>query len=184
MLQGDPLDDGSRKGPREGTDMHQRSLPLPTLNVEENRFVPPDGMDFADPLLDFSRVGYDGGAEAVFIPLSRATEFEIHGTEGRAFAWDDGEDIRLRRKAGGSDTQEKRFVPSGESPTVNTIRGLVNELEAGERTSGNIDVTHQGMRSGVRSGVVARAGVVSHRSAHRGQGALAPYSQSLVDRKL
>ena len=143
VLHGDPLDDGSRKGPREGTDMHQRPLPLPTLNVEENRFVPPDGLDFADPLLDFSRVGYDGGAEAVFIPLNRATEFEIHGTEGRAFAWDDGEDIRLRRKAGGSDTQEKRFVPSGESPTVNTIRDLVNELETGERTSGNIDVTHR-----------------------------------------
>jgi len=143
VLHGDPLDDGSRKGPREGTDMHQRALPLPTLSVEENRFVPPDGLDFADPLLDFSRVGYDGGAEAVFIPLSRATDFEIHGTEGRAFAWDDGQDIRLRRKAGGSDTQEKRFVPSGESPTVNTIRDLVNELETGERTSGNIDVTHR-----------------------------------------
>ena len=143
VLHGDPLDDGSRKGPREGTDMHQRLLPLPTLNVEENRFVPPDGLDFADPLLDFSRVGYDNGAEAVFIPLNRATEFEIHGTEGRAFAWDDGEDIRLRRKAGGSDTQENRFVPSGESPTVNTIRDLVNELETGERTSGNIDVTHR-----------------------------------------
>ena len=143
VLHGDPLDDGSRKGPREGTDMHQRPLPLPTLNAAENRFVPPDGMDFADPLLDFSRVGYDSGAEAVFIPLSRATEFEIHGTEGRAFAWDDGEDIRLRRKAGGSDTEENRFVPSGESPTVTTIRDLVNELETGERTSGNIDVTHQ-----------------------------------------
>ncbi len=142
VLHGDPLDDGSRKGPREGTDMHQRPLPLPTLNVAENRFVPPDGLDFADPLLDFSRVGYEDGAEAVFIPLSRATEFEIHGTEGRAFAWDDGEDIRLRSKAGGSDTSEKRFVASGESPTVNTIRDLVNELETGERTSGNIDVTH------------------------------------------
>ncbi len=143
VLHGDPLDDGARMGPREGTDMRQRILPLPTLDAAENRFTPPDGMDFADPLLDFSRVGYDGGAEAVFIPLNRATDFEIHGTEGRAFAWDDGEDIRLRRKAGGSDTQEKRFVPSGESPTVNTIRELIHELETGERTLGNIDITHQ-----------------------------------------
>ena len=179
VLHGDPLDDGSRKGPREGTDMHQRPLPLPTLNAAENRFVPPEGMDFADPLLDFSRVGYDNGAEAVFIPLSRATEFEIHGTEGRAFAWDDGEDIRLRRKAGGSDTEEKRFVASGESPTVNTIHDLVNELETGERTSGNIDVTHQGMRSGVRAGVVARAGLATHRPARRGEGPLAAYSKPL-----
>ena len=144
VLHGDPLDDGSRKGPREGTEMHQRSLPLPTLNVEENRFVPPEGMPFADPLLDFSRVGYDNGTEAVFIPLTRATDFEIHGTDGRALAWDDGEDIRLRRNTRrGSDTEEIRFVPSGESPTVNTIRELVNELQTGDRAKGNIDATHQ-----------------------------------------
>lgn len=144
VLRGDPLDDGGRMGPREGTDMRQRPLPLPTLNVTENRFVPPEGTEFADPLLDFSRVGYDNGTEAVFIPLNRATDFEVHGTEGRAYAWDDGEDIRLRRRGrGDGDTEEVRFVASGESPTVNTIRDLVKELEGGERTRGNVDVTHR-----------------------------------------
>lgn len=144
VLRGDSLDQGDRLGPREGTDMRQRLLPLPTFDPGENRFVPPDGEPFADPLLDFSRVGYDNGAEAVFIPLNRAAEFEIHGTDGRAYSWDDGEDIRLRRKIKGSgDTEETRLVPSGESPTVNTIRSLVRELDTGERASGNIDVTHQ-----------------------------------------
>ena len=144
VLRGDSLDEGDRLGPREGTDMRQRLLPLPTFDPGENRFVPPDGEPFADPLLDFSRVGYDNGAEAVFIPLNRAAEFEIHGTDGRAYSWDDGEDIRLRRTVKGSgDTEETRLVPSGESPTVNTIRSLVRELDTGERASGNIDVTHQ-----------------------------------------
>ena len=144
VLRGDSLDRGDRLGPREGTDMRQRLLPLPTFDPGENRFVPPDGEPFADPLLDFSRVGYDNGAEAVFIPLNRAAEFEIHGTDGRAYSWDDGEDIRLRRTVKGSgDTKETRLVPSGESPTVNTIRSLVRELDTGKRASGNIDVTHQ-----------------------------------------
>lgn len=144
VLRGDSLDQGDRLGPREGTDMRQRLLPLPTFDPGENRFVPPDGEPFADPLLDFSRVGYDNGAEAVFIPLNRAAEFEIHGTDGRAYSWDDGEDIRLRRTVKGSgDTEETRLVPSGESPTDNTIRSLVRELDTGERASGNIDVTHQ-----------------------------------------
>ena len=144
VLRGDSLDQGDRLGPREGADMRQRLLPLPTFDPGENRFVPPDGEPFADPLLDFSRVGYDNGAEAVFIPLNRAAEFEIHGTDGRAYSWDDGEDIRLRRTVKGSgDTEETRLVPSGESPTVNTIRSLVRELDTGERASGNIDVTHQ-----------------------------------------
>lgn len=144
VLRGDSLDQADRLGPREGTDMRQRLLPLPTFDPGENRFVPPDGEPFADPLLDFSRVGYDNGAEAVFIPLNRAAEFEIHGTDGRAYSWDDGEDIRLRRTVKGSgDTEETRLVPSGESPTVNTIRSLVRELDTGERASGNIDVTHQ-----------------------------------------
>ena len=142
VLRGDPLDTGAQKGPREGTDMQQRHLPLPLL--DNDRLVPPDGSPFADPWLDFSRVGYQDGTECVFIPLSRGAEFEVHGTEGRAYSWDDGNDIRVRRKVkGNSDTNEVRIVPTGESPTVNTVRDLVNELETGQRTRGNIDVTMQ-----------------------------------------
>ena len=57
------------------------------------------------------------------------------GTTARTF-------VCVARRAAAT-RREKRFVPSGESPTVNTIRDLVNELETGERTSGNIDVTHR-----------------------------------------
>jgi hypothetical protein len=39
--------------------------------------------------------------------------------------------------------QERTYTPSGESATVATIRSLIRELETGERTTGNIDVTMQ-----------------------------------------
>ena len=39
--------------------------------------------------------------------------------------------------------QERSYTPSGESATVATIRSLIHELETGERTTGNIDVTMQ-----------------------------------------
>ena len=144
VLDGDPLDDGSRKGPREGTDMHQRSLPLPTLNVGENRFVPPDGMDFADPLLDFSRVGYDSGAEAVFIPVEPRDRVRD--------SWDRGPGVRMGRRRGHSTAsqggRQRHRRRSGlwrrarvrPSPR---FAASSNELETGERTSGNIDVTHK-----------------------------------------
>ena len=149
VLHGDPLDPGNRMGPREGADMHMRPLPLPTFDAATRRFVPPAGMPFADPYLGFSRIGYDSGAESVIYPLARATEFEVHGTEGRALAWEDGNDIRIRSasKKGGSGLTEKIIRPTGLSPTVNTVLDLVNELKTGRRTKGNIDVTMQGLEA-------------------------------------
>ncbi|MBM3935013.1 MAG: Gfo/Idh/MocA family oxidoreductase [SAR202 cluster bacterium] len=150
ILKGDALDPGNRMGPREGAGMTQRPLPMPTLDTKSRKFIAPEGMPFADPYLDFSRIGYDNGTEAFIFPLSRATDFEVHGTEGRAFSWDDGQDIRVRsvsKKKGGGDVVEKTIRPSGLSPTVNTIKDLVRELQTGERTKGNIDVTMQGLEA-------------------------------------
>ncbi len=140
--QGDDLDPGdSRAGPREGTDMHQRPLPIPTYDPGKNRFVPPDGLDYAEPILGFARVGYDNGAEGLFVPRSGRTEFEVHGSEGRAVAWDDGDEFFVRRR--GATVEETGIRPVGESPTVGIVREIVREIETGERTSGNIDVTMQ-----------------------------------------
>ena len=94
--------------------------------------------------MEFARVGYAGGAEAVFVPRRGATEFEIHGSEGRICAWDDGADFRVRRRGrSGSGSEEEIIRPQGESPTVVLIRQIIRELEGGERTSGHIDRTLQ-----------------------------------------
>ncbi len=142
---GEPMDPGdSRMGPREGTSMSQQPLPIPTYDADRMRFLPPSGLQYAEPIMGFARVGYEGGAEGLFIPRSGRTEFEVHGSEGRAVAWDDGEDFRVRRRAAGSSAVEETVVrPMGESPTVRIVRGIIGEMEGGGRTSGNIDVTVQ-----------------------------------------
>ena len=140
---GDPLDPGdTRAGPREGTDFSQRPLPLPTYDPERNCFVPPPGLEIAEPMMGFARVGYENNLEAIFVPRKGATEFEVHGSEGRACAWDDGQDFCVRRRMStGSCTEAIR--PQGESPTVVIIREIIRELEEGRRTTGNIDTTLQ-----------------------------------------
>jgi len=138
----DPKD--SRLGPREGTDFSQRPLPIPTYAPAENRFVPPPGHEIAEPMMGFARVGYANGTEGIFVPRTGQTEFEIHGTEGRAYSWDDGGDIRVRRRSrGNSEVDEKIIRPTGESPTVCIIRDIIREMKTGQRTAGNIDITMQ-----------------------------------------
>ena len=59
-------------------------------------------------------------------------------------AWDNGQHFAVRRPGKGAQSvQETVFRPTGESPTVCTIRSLIKEIETGERTAGNIDVTLQ-----------------------------------------
>ena len=55
-----------------------------------------------------------------------------------------GEEFVVRAATkGGSGVSMQVFRPEGESPTASTIRNIIQELETGERTSGNIDVTMQ-----------------------------------------
>ena len=42
---------------------------------------------------------------------------------------------------------EATYRPEGESPTVCTIRDIIHEIETGERTAGNIDVTMQSVEA-------------------------------------
>ncbi len=119
------------------------SRQYPAFDPDGNRFLPPEGQEIADPLVGYFRVGYDGGVEGVFFPAG-SYDVEVVGTEGRAHAWENGADFRIRRANRKSTSIEETIIqPTGESPTVRTIRGIIQELETGERTQGNIDVTMQ-----------------------------------------
>jgi hypothetical protein len=118
--------------------------PLPTYHAAEHRFVPPPGSEIADPMVGFFRIGFANGAEAYFLPVPSPFDMEVRGTEGRAFAWDNGLDIRMQHWVRrGIQVEETIIRPEGESPTMCTIREIIRELETGERTLGNIDVTKQ-----------------------------------------
>ena len=143
---GDPLESASsRMGPRFGPGLKQRRpMPIPTYDPDGHRFVPGDGHEIGDPLVGFYRVGYESGAEGVFVPSRAGWNIDVYGTEGHAYLWDNGELNVVRHSAKGDTVvKETRFSPTGESPTVNTIRDIVKEMETGERTRGNIDVTMQ-----------------------------------------
>ena len=118
--------------------------PLPTYDKAGHRFVPPPGQEIADPFVGEFKVGYANGAVGIFLPLPGRFDVEIHGTEGRAIAWENGEEFRVRRSSRRSAGVDEHIIrPRGESPTVTTIRDIIEELETGARTDGNIDVTMQ-----------------------------------------
>jgi predicted dehydrogenase len=127
--------------------------PLPTYDAAHKRYLPPPGEVYASPYPAFYRVGYRGGAEASFVPYGRL-DVDVVGTEGRALAWENGQLFRTWRPAKGDQpAQEIGYEPQGESPTICTIRDLIKEIETGERTAGNIDVTMQSVE--VQFGLVA-----------------------------
>lgn len=137
---GDPLDPGDRRMTRTGygdTDALE-SLPIPEFDKEGHRFIPPPGHEMADPLVGFFRVGYANGVEGLFVPHSGNLKVEVHGSKGVAYAQYNGEEFGIRNH-----NVETNIQPSGESPTVCNIRNIIRELETGERTYGNIDVTMQ-----------------------------------------
>ena len=122
----------------------ERPRAYPPYAADKHAFIPPQGEEIADPMADFFRVGYEGGAEGHFIPMSGLFDIEIYGSEGRAYAWDNGETIRIRRnnRAEGK-IEEQTIRAQGESPTVCTIRDIICQIETGEQTAGNIDITMQ-----------------------------------------
>ena len=151
MLLGDPVPAWVEGRLVEPGDPEAKSMrrPLPAYDPKEKRYVPGEGEPYASPYPAFFRVGYQGGIEASYIPYGRL-DVDVIGTEGRAFAWDNSQLFRTWRpgKSGRgavveAPAQEQTFTPEGESPTVCTIRDIINELETGEKTKGNIDVTMQ-----------------------------------------
>lgn len=116
--------------------------PLPPYNAATHRYELPAGQEIGDPLPGVFRVGFPDAVEAVYYPLTNRFDVDIFGTEGWVSAWDNGQQFRIRRSSRWkSEAQETTVRPVGESPTVCSIRALVHELNTGERTSGNIDVT-------------------------------------------
>jgi len=126
----------------------QRPRSYPPYDAEKHAFIPPAGEEIADPIVDFFRVGYANGTEGHFIPMSGLFDIEVYGTEGRAYAWDNGENIRIRRgNRQDHTTDEQTINPTGDSPTVSTIRNIIRQLETGEQTAGNIDITMQSVEA-------------------------------------
>jgi predicted dehydrogenase len=151
MLIGDPVPEWVEGRLLEPSDPQGQAMrrPPPVYNPERRAFVPAEGEVYASPYPGFFRVGYQGGIEASFIPYGRL-DVDVVGTEGRALAWDNSQLFRTWRspKTGrGAVTEttgrEQTFTPEGESPTICTIRDIINQLETGEQTKGNIDVTMQ-----------------------------------------
>ena len=149
MLLGDPVPEWVEGRLIEPGTPEAGSRQLPTYDRERKRFLPTEGQVYASPYPSFFRVGYQGGIEASFIPYGRL-DVDVVGTEGRAAAWDNSQLFRTWRpgKAGRgavveAPSAEKTFTPQGESPTICTIRDIIHQLETGERTKGNIDVTMQ-----------------------------------------
>ena len=160
MLLGDPLAkwvEGSlvEKGDQlENGAAIERPRAFPDYDRENHRFVPPSGEEIADPMVGFYRVGYSNGSEGLFVPTPGRWEIDVQGTEGRAWGWEQQGIWKIRK--GGQKIQrnsKKSEKPPliedinirlyGDSPTVNTIRDIINEINTGERTRGNIDVTMQ-----------------------------------------
>lgn len=143
MLLGDPVPEWVEGRLVEPDDPLAKGRMLPTYDPEGKRFVPAPGQVYASPFPAFCRVGYRGGAEALFVPYGRL-DVDVVGTEGRAAAWDNGQLFRTWRPAKGTDAaHEATYQPQGESPTICTIRDVIREIETGERTAGNVDVTMQ-----------------------------------------
>ncbi|HEU5316250.1 MAG TPA: Gfo/Idh/MocA family oxidoreductase [Chloroflexota bacterium] len=147
MLIGDPVPEWVEGRLIEPGTPEAGSRALPTYDRERKRFLPPQGQVYASPYPSFYRVGYKGGIEASFIPYGRL-DVDVVGTEGRAYAWDNGQRFATWRspktgRGGVLQTPglEQTYTPHGDSPTVSTIRDIIRQLETGERTKGNIDVT-------------------------------------------
>lgn len=129
--QGDPADPAPRR-------------PHPVYDAAGHRYLPSPGFEIADPMVGFYRVGYAGGAEGLFVPRRGSFDIDVLGSEGRASVCESGGDFRIRRVNGKTQTiDETLYRPTGESPTICTIRDILHELETGERTKGNLDITMQ-----------------------------------------
>ncbi len=144
MLLGDPVPIWVEGRLAERDASQEPSRSLPDYDSAGHRFVPPPGQEIADPMVGYFRVGYENGAEGIFLPISGRFDIDVHGTAGSAYVWDNGDVFRVRSGARGSSAVEEKIIkPTGESPTVCTIRNIIREMETGERTAGNIDVTMQ-----------------------------------------
>jgi predicted dehydrogenase len=132
------------KGEPLAANADERPRSYPSYDPAGHCFVPPPGEEISDPMVGFFRIGYENNAEGIFAPIPGPFSIDVHGTEGHAYAWDNGDVFCVRRSAkGGSAVDEKIIKSTGESPTVCTIRDIIREMETGERTAGNIDVTMQ-----------------------------------------
>ena len=117
----------------------------PKYDPQGKKFLPPPGEEIADPMVGFYRVGYENGIEAVFVPIPNMFDFEVYGSAGRVYSWDNGETMHIRKARWDNsvDIENVKIFSKGDGPTVSTINEILKEIEFGEKTTGNIDVTMQ-----------------------------------------
>ena len=72
-------------------------------------------------------------------------DFEVYGSAGRVYSWDNGEAMHIRKARWDNsvDIENVKIFSKGDGPTVSTINEILKEIEFGEKTTGNIDVTMQ-----------------------------------------
>lgn len=132
---GDPFDPAPRRA-------------HPVYDPQGHRYLPSPGYEIGDPMVGFFRVGFEGGREGLFIPRRGSFDIDVHGAEGRASAKENGGEFRISRTNAKTQTSEETiFRPTGESPTMCTIRDIIRQLETGEPTKGNIDITMQSVEA-------------------------------------
>ena len=78
-------------------------------------------------------MGYASGAVGYFIPHRGFLDVQVLGSEGRAYALDNGQSFEVRHSLGSNadGATTRRIYAHGEAPTVNTIRDLIPQ-ETGE----------------------------------------------------
>lgn len=117
-------------------------------DAERHAFIPLPGQEIADPMVDFFRVGFETGTIGYFTPTPGPFDLEVRGSEGRAVAWDNGIDTRIQRPLRRGDEVEETVIhATGDAPGITNIRNIIREIETGERTDGNIDVTMQAVEA-------------------------------------
>ena len=78
-------------------------------------FVPSDlGRKLRIPWSDFFGLAMRTTQKGIFLPISGPFNVDVHGTEGHAYAWDNGDIFCVRRSAkGGAAVEEQVIKPTG-----------------------------------------------------------------------
>jgi predicted dehydrogenase len=86
---------------------------------------------------------FDGGVDAWSLPAAY-WEFEILGTKGSIRSFNNGTSSQLRLATEGGGWDEVPLAPvTPTSTVVSCLEDLVDSFEAGRRTRGHVEITHQ-----------------------------------------
>jgi predicted dehydrogenase len=109
-----------------------------------------------DPNLRHAHILYEGGLEAFLLPAPGMYEFQLVCENGVLYALNNGIHWYVRQRDRGMrrNVQELREMPpfARISPTVRVIQDLIQSIETGSDTQGNLSIAMQTME--ITSGIV------------------------------